>query len=121
MPGIYTPRHKLHQSIRIARLSDNYLTHEEEFEQMFACALFMTKVFQACRDAGVTPRSATGSDVNLTSIMIDTEMELDIYLSPPEIEMLNKFNRYQVEWSITRRRRYCYAVMYRMTSGSILN
>lgn len=120
MPGIYIPRRKVHQAIRVSRLVDDYLTEEEEFEQMLACSLFMTKVFQACREAGVTHKSATGSEVNLTSIMIETEMELGIYRSPAELDMLNTFHKYQVEWHITRRRRYCYAVMYRMTSNAIV-
>ena len=120
MSGIYIPRHKVHQSIRVSRLTNDYLTDDDELEQMLVCSLFMTKVFMACRDAGVTARSATGSEVNLLSLMIEAEMELGIYRSPADIEMLNRFHRYQVEWAITRRRRYCYAVMYRMTSGGIV-
>lgn len=120
MSGIYVPRHKVHQSIRVSRLTNDYMTDEDELEQMLACSLFMTKVFTACRDAGITPRSATGVEVNLMSLMVETEMELGIYRSPADIDLLNKFHRYQVEWDITRRRRYCYAVLYRMTSGVII-
>jgi hypothetical protein len=120
MSGIYVPRRKVHQAIRVSCLTNDYLTDEGELEQMLACAMFMTKVFQACRDAGVTTRSATGSEVNLVSLMIETEMELGIYRSPADLDMLNRFHRYQVEWETTRRRRYCYAVMYRMTSGVIV-
>lgn len=120
MSGIYVPHRKVHQSIRVSRLTNDYMTEEDELEQMLACSLFMTKVFQACREAGVTPRSATGSEVNLMSLMIETEMELGIYRSPADIEMLNRFRRYQVEWETVRRRRFCYAVLYRMTSGAIV-
>jgi hypothetical protein len=120
MSGIYIPKRKVHQSIRVSRITDDYLTENEQLEHMLACSMFMTKVFQACREAGVTPRSATGSEVNLMSLMIETEMELDIHRSPADIDMLNKFHRYQVEWSITQRRRFCYAVLYRMTSGNIV-
>ena len=120
MSGIYVPPRKVHQSIRVSRLTNDYLTDEEQLERMLACSMFMTKVFQACREAGVTPRSATGSEVNLTSMMIEAEMELGIYRSPADIDMLNRFHRSQVEWGITQRRRFCYAVLYRMTSGNIV-
>jgi hypothetical protein len=121
MPGIYVPSRKVHQSIRVSRIANDYLTDEEELEQMLAVSLFMTKVFQACREAGVTPKSATGSEVNMTSLMIETEMELGLYRSPAEVDMLNRWKRYEVEWQTTRRRRYCYAVLLRMTSGNIVS
>jgi hypothetical protein len=120
MSGIYVPSSKVHQSIRVSRLTSDYLTDKEQLEQMLAASLFMTKVFQACREAGVTPRSATGSEVNLPSLMIETEMEIGVYQSPAEIEMLGKWGRYHVELGITRRRRYCYAILFRMTSGNII-
>jgi len=120
MSGIYIPKRKVHQAIRVSRLTNDYLTDDEELEHMLACSMFMTKVFQACREAGVTPRSATGSEVNIMSIMIETEMELGIHRSQADIDMLNRHHRYQVEWSITQRRRFCYAVLYRMTSGHIV-
>jgi len=119
--GIYIPHRKVYQSIRVARLTNTHMTDEDELEQMLAVSLFMTKVFQACRDAGVTPRSATGVEVNLPSLMIETEMELGIYRSPADLDLLSGWRRYEVELETTRRRRYCYAVLLRMTSGRIVS
>lgn len=120
MRGIYVPSHIVHQAIRVSRITSDYLTDEQELEQMLMASLFMSKVFQACRDAGVTHKSATGVEVNLPSLMIETEIQLGIHRSPADIEMLNKWHRYQVEWEQARRRRYCYALLYRMTSGNII-
>ncbi len=121
MSGIYRPPHALHQSIRVSYLTNDYLTDEENLEQMLTCSLFLTKVFCACRDAGVTPQSATGSEVNLVSLMRDTEMELDIYWSPDEMGRLSEPKLSEVESRTKQRRGYCYAVMYRMTSGQIIS
>jgi hypothetical protein len=119
--GIYRSPHAVHQSIRVSRLTDDYLTDEENLEQMLACSLFLTKVFRACRDAGVTPQSATGNEVNLVSLMRDTEIELDVYWSPDEMSRLSERKLSEVESRTKQRRGYCYAVMYRMTSGQIIS
>jgi hypothetical protein len=119
--GVYRPPHAVHQSIRVSRLTDDYLTDEENLEQMLVCSLFLTKVFRACRDAGVTPQSATGSEVNLVSLMRDTEIELDVYWSPDEMSRLSERKLSEVESRTKQRRGYCYAVMYRMTSGQIIS
>ena len=121
MPGIYIPSHSVHQAIRVSRIVDDYLTDDENLEQMLVASLFMSKVFQALREAKVNTQSATGSEVNLYSLMVEAETEVGVYHSPASMGMLNRWHGYKVESEQTRRRRYCYAIFYRMTSGNIIS
>ena len=121
MAGIYFPSHSVHQAIRVSRIVDDYLTDDEKLEQMLIASLFMSKVFQALREAKMNTQSATGRGVNLHSLMIEAETEVGVYQSPASMDMLNRWHRYHIEREQTRRRRYCYAVFYRMTSGNIIS
>ena len=121
MIGLYVPAVAVHQSIRISRIVNPAATDEEELQYFLFVSVFMAKVFQACKDEGVTHRSATGDEVHMPSIMEQTERELGMYVSPLEIEMMNRWKRYETEWEIARRRRYCYNILLRITSGGIID
>lgn len=121
MSGIYIPRRKVAYAINISLIEKHGTIENNTLDNLLAVSLFMSKVFQTCRDAGVTPQTATGDEVNLSALMIETEMELGFYYSPDDLDLLTQWKRYEVEWRTSRRRQYCYSVLYRLTSGNILS
>lgn len=119
MAGIYVPSRKVRYAIRVSLLNSGDARGSDNLDKLLAVSLFVTKVFLACRDAGVTPQTATGDEVNLSALMIEAETELGFYYSPTELDLLNRWKRYEVEWQTLQRRRYCYSILYRLTSGSL--
>ena len=96
------------------------MTDEQLLDQWHLATLFATKVFEECRKAGVTPRTATGDEIHLPSVLDRAEHELGLSIPILNLELMNRWQRYEVEWENLRRRRYCYNLLLRITSGGII-
>lgn len=121
MSGIYLPHRRLHRAIRLSALLNNHMTDDDEFLQAHLAVLFTAKVLDACRSQGITPREASGSDaIDLVSLLTLAESELGIQPQDTSIGMMNRWKRYEVEWEVARRRKYCYSFLLRVTSGGIV-
>lgn len=117
---LYTPVKRLRTSLRRSMLSDESLSQDEQMSEWHLTSLFMSKVFDACKRLGVTPRTA-GDEVRLEDIMVESEKELGIHLSHHEIELMNRFQRAKTLDDIRRRRSFAYSSLIRMTSNGIIS
>lgn len=96
-------------------MSPQELAIDESSEHWHLASLFMSKVFAECKRKGVTPRTA-GDEVVLLDVIEEAEKELGIYVSPQEIELMNKFSRMAITDEIRRRRAFAFSSLIRMTS-----
>lgn len=97
------------------------LTPQQQFDQCHLAVLFVAKVYDACRKAGIVPQDATGKhEISPFSLLAEAEQELGLLVPEGEIELTNRWQRHEWEWEATRRRRYCYSFLLRVTSGGIV-
>lgn len=115
------PYERLIKRIRLSNVLNTHMTDEQEFQQMHLAAVFVAKVYDACRAAGVTPKTATGRNtVDIKALLEEAEQAVGMYVPDTSIGMMNRWKRYEVEWEIVRRRKFCYSFLLRVTSGGIV-
>lgn len=119
--ALYRPSRQLYDEILLTNLVSHDLTEQEQFDQCHLAVLFVAKVYDACRKAGITPQSATGGyEINTLSLLAEAEQELGLSVPDGQMELANRWKRYEWEWEATRRRRYCYSFLLRVSSGGIV-
>ena len=94
-------------------------SYEEALTRWHLSSLFMTKVFDRCRETGVTPMTANG-EVQLAKLLIEAEKELDLHISEATLDLMPQPLREKVDEILRNRRQFVYSVFLRMTSGAIL-
>lgn len=119
--GIYRPASSVYHSIVMTNILNRDLSPEQHFDQCHLAVLFVAKVYDACRKAGITPQSATGVyEISPLNLLAEAEDELGLSVPEGEMELANRWKRYEWEWEATRRRRYCYSFLLRVTSGRVV-
>lgn len=114
----HMPYAVLHERMQVGAPSVFEIDDRERMTRIHLAALFATKVLDACRAHDVTPWSATGAPFQVWSLMAEAERQLGISLSDTELEMMNRWKRYEVQYLAGQRRQYAYSTFLRMTSGA---
>lgn len=114
----HVPYAVLRERVQVIAPSFLEVDDRERMTRIHLAALFTTKVLDACRAHNVTPWSATGSPFQVSSLMTEAERQLGIVPSDTELELMNRWKRYEVQYVAGQRRQYAYSTFLRMTSGA---
>ncbi len=108
----------LRERISVGAPSFFEIDERERMTRIHLAALFTTKVLDACRAHDVTPWSATGVPFQMVSLMTEAERQLGIATSDTELELMNRWKRYEAQYIASQRKQYAYSTFIRMTSGA---
>lgn len=115
----HTPYAVLRERVSISAHELFEVDDAERMMRIHLAAMFATKVLDACRARDITPWSATGSTLNVTTLMSEAERQLGIAVSETELSLMNRWRRYETQYLSSQRRQYAYSMFLKMTSGAL--
>ena len=113
----FRPLDSLSDSISIGEMLSDEVSIRERFIRLRLVAQFTRLMTEACERQGITPWSAKELEFSIPDILDEAEEAVGIARSRLELEMMNRWQRYEAEYVSMLRKRHAYLTFLRLTSG----